>query len=457
MPEGIRKINEHVVQLGRTLVVNDSKLDFSNFFSGTPYIDSTGNLKVKKDGQTDWVNFTPANIFVNKAITYNFIADKTLTNQQIADGTILNKNIKDLEINTNKIANNAITTDKILNLNVTNDKIANNAIKNEKLFDKTIQGNKIADDVIDYTHLKADSVRNVHIQNNAVTTSKILDRNITSNKIALLNVKTEHYADASITTPKIADLQITTAKIGNLQVTTGKIGNSQVTSEKIANNAITTAKIDSLQVTGAKIANLTIGTDKLADNVIATKKIQNNAVTAEKLARTVNDAINSAIKLDSTGVANVNGSLYVKNNITASGTITANKIYNAVYNDLAEGYVPGEKLVPGTVVEVRDDGKVYKAHVFSDAIVGVISDEYAECYGASEQEIESGEKVAVGLIGKVHVLVNGPVNAGQRIVSIGDGIAGATVGTNCFGIVGKALETVKDCGLNKVLCLIYPN
>lgn len=457
MPEGIRKINEYVMQTGRTVIITDAKLDYLAFPNGTPLIDAAGNIKVKKDGQTDWSNFTPANIFLNKSITFNFIADKTLTNQQIADNTILNANIKDLTINTDKLANGCVTTDKIADVSVINDKIANNTISNHKLLDKTIEGNKIANNTIDHVHLKTDSVRNAHIQNNAVTTTKISDRNVTSTKIALKNVLTEHYADLSITTAKIADTQITTAKIADANVTTAKIGNAQVNTDKLANASVTTAKIADSQVTNSKIAALTIQNDRLADDVISTKKIQNNAVTSDKISRALNDAINASIKLDSTGVANVNGSLYVKNNVTASGTITATKIYNAVYNDLAEGYVPGEKLEPGTVVEIREDGKVYKASALSQAVVGIISDEYAECYGASEQEIKTGKKVAVGLIGKVHVNVFGPVKIGQRIVAAGNGEGGASTGSSHLGVVGKALESSNTQGVHKVLCLIYPN
>lgn len=457
MAEGIRKINEYVMQVGRTIIVIDDKLNIESFPTGTPLVKPNGDIKVKKDGQPDWCYFTPANVFENKSITYNFIADKTLTNQQISNNTILNDNIKDLEINTSKIANSAITTDKILDLNVTNVKLANNTIENDKLLDKTIQGNKIADNAIDHMHIKQNAVRDTHLQDNAVTETKISDRSVTANKIAEANVKTEHLQNGSVTTNKIGDLQVTTNKIGDSQVTASKIANANITTDKLGNLQVTTAKIGDLQVTNSKIANFTIETDKLVDNIITTKKISNGQVTSDKLSRALNDAINASIKLDSTGVANVNGSLYVKNNITAGGTISATKIYNAVYNDLAEGYIPGEHLKPGMIVEIREDGKVYKSSALSNAIVGVVSDEYAECYGATEEEIASGKKVAVGLIGKIHVDVLGPIKIGQKVVSIENGMGAASSGTCFNGVVGKAIESCQNNGINKVLCLIYPN
>ena len=122
-----------------------------------------------------------------------------------------------------------------------------------------------------------------------------------------------------------------------------------------------------------------------------------------------------------------------------------------------EGYEPGEILIPGEVVEIREDGKVYKASILSESCVGVVSDEYAECFGASEAELVIGKKVAVGLIGKVHVRVIGPVKIGQRLVSIGKGFAGACDNADSKYIIGKALESSNHDAEHKVLCLIYPN
>ena len=125
------------------------------------------------------------------------------------------------------------------------------------------------------------------------------------------------------------------------------------------------------------------------------------------------------------------------------------------YADLAEGYVPGEELQPGDIVEYREDGKVYKAEYnVPGVVVGIVSDEYAACYGATEEEIKSGEKVAVGLVGRLHVNVTGPTVIGQDImVSYRDkGLGEALFG---FGHkIGKVLETTEEKGIHKVLCLI---
>ena len=107
---------------------------------------------------------------------------------------------------------------------------------------------------------------------------------------------------------------------------------------------------------------------------------------------------------------------------------------------------------------MREDGKVYKANAFDQCIVGVISDEFANCLGATANEIESGSKIAVGTIGKVHVNVRGPVKLGQQIHVIGADIGIGNASWTTVNSIGKSLETI-DCGLNeinKVLVQIRP-
>ena len=149
--------------------------------------------------------------------------------------------------------------------------------------------------------------------------------------------------------------------------------------------------------------------------------------------------------------------LYVSGNIYAHGNIEGLRVYNMAYSDLAEGYIPGEELEPGDIVELREDGKVYKAYAngLSAAIVGVVSDEFAACYGATEAEIVNGEKVAVALIGRVHVKVQGPIRLGQEVRVNNIPGVGRAWSSNKFTI-GRALETVRENGEHKVLCLVRP-
>ena len=87
----------------------------------------------------------------------------------------------------------------------------------------------------------------------------------------------------------------------------------------------------------------------------------------------------------------------------------------------------------------------------------VVLKEYFTDY--TEEELEAGTKIAVGLIGKVHVNVVGPVKLGEKVGLYKDGSATTVANNNLVKdyIIGKALETNEEHGLKKVLCLIYPN
>lgn len=449
--DGIRKVNEWILQLGRTLTVTDPNIEFTNFVDGTMLIPEDGIIKAKIKGENDWIRLTPSHYFENKTITSTHIANGTIINSLIADNTIENEKLKDLTLTAIKIANNTITADKLLDETIVNQKIALNTITNNRLADKTITSDKIADNAITSSNIANGTITSDKLANgtitsdklspgaisggnitiNSITTDKLSDRSVTSVKIAIGGVQAENILDGTIVSNKLANNSIISSKIGDNSVITSKISAAAVTTPKIADNNITTQKINNLAVTNAKIAN--------------------NTISIDKLSSTLKTAINSAIKVDATGVATVNG------NLKATGTITATKVYNAVYNDLAEGYVPGEKLTAGDIVEIREDGKVYKATIFSKSCVGVVSDEYAECFGATEYEIQTGKKVAVGLIGKVHVKIKGPVQLGQRIVSFGHGYGVQVDSPKQYHVVGKALESKTAEHVDKVLCLIYPN
>ena len=125
------------------------------------------------------------------------------------------------------------------------------------------------------------------------------------------------------------------------------------------------------------------------------------------------------------------------------------------YSDLAEGYIPGEELEPGDVAYLYEDGKVYKDRWRNNECslcVGVVSDEYAMCLGATDEELKNGNKVAVALVGKVHVKY--PCSSIYLGETVQDGY-----GTK----VGRALETIKDHEFwkehdyIKVLTLVYPH
>ena len=114
----------------------------------------------------------------------------------------------------------------------------------------------------------------------------------------------------------------------------------------------------------------------------------------------------------------------------------------------SDGLVMATALDSTDIVAMAEDGKVYKANSINDCIVGIVSDEYACCYGALENEIEAGEKVPVGMIGQIHVKVKGPVRLGQKISLSNEAGIGEANWMNGMNI-GKALESI-ECNYGEV-------
>ena len=453
MGKGIKKLTENVIADKRSLLlVGGSKKKGSNNKDFIPsnitnteamplgmvsvdYVNQgmiiKTNQNASKPSDSTWQKFNAANTLADQSIITGLVKDKAITTAKIADGAVTEPKIKD----------SAVTTNKIKDSNVVTAKIADRAITNEKIADNAIQGRVIKDGAI----------TTAKIAGKAVTTAKIADDAVNGAKIAPGAVSEEHLSTTSplmIREKNIYDSSITTNKIKDGAVTNAKIAKGAVTSAKIANNQITTAHLQNGAVTKDKLAPNAVGTTHLQNNSITREKLAPGAVTLDILGQNVVDVINRAVLHD--GKGNVTGTnSTVLNNITATGDIYAHRVYNVVYMDIAEGYVPGEKLEAGDIVAMHEDGKVYKAATINECIVGVVSNEFANCLGASKEELFSGEKVAVGMIGKIHVKVKGPVRLGQRItVSVSDAGVGVANWMNNNNI-GQVLETI-DCDFDEI-------
>lgn len=120
---------------------------------------------------------------------------------------------------------------------------------------------------------------------------------------------------------------------------------------------------------------------------------------------------------------------------------------SATYADLAERYTTDKEYIPGTVIVVALSNDVDATQSFEvgQRVIGVVSTNPAhvmndECDGQ-----------AIGLTGRLPVLVNGPIKKGQTIISTPDGKAMVGDGPNVFG---QALETNLDAGVKLVECII---
>lgn len=429
MALGIKKITESVIEEGRALTT------IGTFF------DANENNKEGKITVNDNLAIDPGGLFTYNSLEGGIIRMKVAQDEQIrinADQTlylqsVTTRVIKDQNITTEKIKDAAVTTAKIKDRNVTSNKIALNAIKNEHL-------NKVDASDADRT------VHNHNIKNGSITTEKIANGAVTSDKLAKDSVLTEKIKDSAVTTDKIKDNAVTFDKLGK------DVQNRIIALE---------SKVVELEQSIKDLKNY-------VDKEFAAIRLE-MAAMKEELKKYINTKIEefkNQYKLQNAVVHNGSRSVGKKHgggsteliDLHCTGNIEGNRVYYMTYQDLAEAYMPGEHVEPGDIVAMREDGLVYKANAFDQCIVGVVSDEFANCLGATIEEIEKGWKVAVGTVGKVHVNVRGPVKLGQKIQVVGAdlGIGNATwTSTNN---IGKSLETI-ECGLdevNKVLVQIRP-
>lgn len=380
-----------------------------------------------KDNDSTWSKLDAKHTLIQQSIITNLIKDQNVTTEKIKDQNVTEAKIRDTDV----------TTRKIRDLNVTTEKLNDSAVTTIKIADQNVTTAKIKD------------------QN--ITTIKIKDYNVTTDKIADQNITTRKIKDGAITAAKISDREVHENHMADNSISNRTIINGAVTEYKIADGAIHAHNIATGGVSNANLQNAAVSTDKIEDQAVTNDKIANetingaekiapNSITIDRLEPDLVDELERAVLHDGNGNITGNGEdgSTVLNNIKANGDVYAHRVYNVVYMDIAEAYIPGEKLESGDIVAMHEDGKVYKAKSINDCIVGVVSNEYAHCLGCSREELEEGSKVAVGMIGKIHVKVKGPVRLGQRI-----SIAPFDAGVGCANWmnnnnIGQVLESV-DC------------
>ena len=120
-----------------------------------------------------------------------------------------------------------------------------------------------------------------------------------------------------------------------------------------------------------------------------------------------------------TSNTSVGGSLTVAKNITATGNITGNRVYNAIFNDYAEFFEKGEETEVGDIVALDTDSKEerYIKATNPRTVVGVHSDSYGHILGGFES-IENSEEsfIPVGMSGRVKTKIIGAIEKGDEVV-----------------------------------------
>ena len=161
--------------------------------------------------------------------------------------------------------------------------------------------------------------------------------------------------------------------------------------------------------TGNNVGYLELATADDGNEPIYVRQYSSGAGVSENSFTT---AIRTATLLDSNG------------NTSFPGTLTASKIYNAVYNDYAEFFEKAADTAfePGDIIALDMDSEkeqYVKATENSIVIVGVVTDEYAYIIGGEKGSLEKNEKkyIPVSLMGRVHVKVDDTVKRGDKITA----------------------------------------
>ena len=462
MAEGIKKISENVIIDKRALVITDpSVADNAAISTGALWANpNTKGLKIKTASDTLSL-LDAAQTLITGSITTSLLKDKCVTGIKLADKAVVESTIGDLAVSSRTIQSNAVTEAKIASQAISSSKIKDANVLNKHYADLSITNSKVADKTLEGTKLKDLAIDSLQINSNAITETKIANNAIVDRHYKDLSIPTRAYQKQSVYGDVIKSKGITSLHLADNSVAERAIMNGAVTSLKIADNAVQGKHLADACVESSKLASNSVLTKHIADNALTTSKYANKSITKDKLAADIVDLIGDPVMYDKNNNVSLRKDLDVSGDVRVTGTLTANKVFNSVFMDLAEAYEPSEDetFIPGDIVQVNDEGKLIKGISTSHfPIVGIVSDEYAACYGAEESELEEGTKIAVGLIGKVHVNVVGPVRVGDKIALAKDGL-GASQRTNNLSedyIIGKALESSEDVKVKKILCLIYP-
>lgn len=479
MADGIKKINEWLLKDGRTLnvtrVIDPAKLE-----GGTQFIDyNAGVLKfvsLSSTGTKEWKNYDPMIIFLPQSIKTNLIADKNITTAKINDLGVTTIKLDNSAVTEPKLAVNSVTETKILNSSVTRNKVADGAINDIKLAENSVTEPKILNGSVTSDKIAALTIIDNNIADNTIRNIKFASKTIENNKIKDFTIIESLFADLCVSTRALDNASVTEPKVAINAITTTKIKDRQVTGPKVAVNAIITEHVESLDA--IKLINDSILETKYKTGSVSTRALANEAISMEKLNANVSDLISRSIRVEkSQTIDNVvqadtawckghlilkqpisgNANLTVHGSITATGTVTATKCYNPVFADLAEAYIPLEKLEPGDAVCLSKYGglKIEKLNKFNqDKFIGFVSDEFATCYGASEEEIKSGKKVPVTLIGRINInALNEEANVGDYVYIINGEVK--LLPGRSSSAVGRVLES-KTKNQQKAFCQLWP-
>ena len=478
MADGVKKINEWIMKDGRTITVTRD-IDPNKLEGGTQFVNpSTGLLNynnISNTGAKSWKKYDPMVIFEALSIKTNIIDNLTITTEKVNNAAIITSKLKDLNVTTEKISDLCITTIKLADSAVINIKIADNAVTRNKIMDYEVVLSKLAESSVNADKIVPESIINSNIANRTIMKEKMVSKTLTNQEIADLTLIESLYGAGSVSTRALTDRNVTAIKIQLKNVLREHVSAKAIGAAEIDLNCISTDHINFINA--IKLVDNSINEIKMNINSISNRTLINACVSYEKLDANLKDLSDRSVRvekeqtIDNNKLADTawikghvvikqpaggNANLTVQGNITATGTVTATKCYNPVFADLAEAYVPTEKMEAGDAVALSLDGglKVEKLTEENQSrFLGFISNEYATVFGAYPEELKSGKKVAITLVGRIKIKAKGSANIGDYIFIVhGEPRFYSQRGINAYG---RVLENKCDTDLY-VLCQLWP-
>lgn len=205
-----------------------------------------------------------------------------------------------------------------------------------------------------------------------------------------------------------------------------------------------------LTYTGDDIAH--IGTGTVSINNISSY----DAIAINHNTSTVK--ISGSLQIGTTGLISQHGSAptFTGTEILGyDGYFYANRVYNAVWNDLAEYFLSDEDPRFGNVYYISDGGKIKSSTKRAQtSVIGVASDTPGFLLKSEYQD----KGIPIALAGSVNVWVKRKIRSGSELVSDADGFASpATLFERIFkrgAIIGKAIESNSTAIQKRILMLV---
>lgn len=463
MADGIKKVNEWTLKDGRVIGLT-KEMNAAKFEGGTLFINpNRGELKynnIDNSGTKAWKKFLPINIFEENTIVTSLLQDGSVTEPKLANSAVTTPKIKDLAITEPKLADASVTTPKIMNLHVTEEKIANYAVTEFKLRNESVTTPKLKNLCVTTDKIAIENVLNTHIARNTIRNDRLFNKTLTNEKIADKTIIESLLADQSVSSKKLANDSVLSHHVAASQIRTQHLLDRNVTGPKIATKTLKDEHFIVNSVNGDKLLDGSIKTPKLNDLSVTNSKIANGAVDLDKLESITKALIMESIRVEGANqTATVKGNLKVNGNIDATGNITGAQVFNPVFADVAEAYIPVEKLEAGDPVCLSLAGGLRVEKLNKDnqeRFIGFVSDNYAMLLGAGAEEVAVGDKVPVCLVGRIKI--NVPKEFEFQIGSFIHIVNGRIRSfpqrsLNCFGRVLESKRVGED---KRILCQLWP-